>query len=44
LEAILDEIRNTRDVVLARIMEEQGASWQIGDLETGRRPDLGGLR
>jgi DNA-binding GntR family transcriptional regulator len=44
LEAILDEIRNTRDVVLARIMDEQGASWQIGDLETSRRPDLGGLR
>ncbi len=39
LEAMLDEIRDTRDVVLARVMEEQGASWQIRDLETGRRPD-----
>lgn len=40
LEAMLDEIRSTRDVVLARVMEEQGASWQIGDLETSGRPAL----
>ncbi len=44
LKAILDEIRATRDFVLARVMEEQGDSWQIKDLETDRRPDLGGLR
>jgi len=40
LKAILDEIRATRDFVLARVMEEQGDSWQIRDLETGRRQTL----
>jgi DNA-binding GntR family transcriptional regulator len=32
LEAVLDEICDTRDVVLARVMEEQGDSWQIRDI------------
>ncbi|MBE0409060.1 MAG: GntR family transcriptional regulator [Anaerolineales bacterium] len=40
LEAMLDEIRNTRDVVLAQVMEKQGAFWQIRDLETGKRQTL----
>ncbi len=43
-QAMLDEIHSTRDVVLARVMEDQGASWQIWNLETGRQPDLAGLR
>ncbi len=34
-EAMLDEIRSTRDVVLARVMQEQGALWPIGHVETG---------
>jgi DNA-binding GntR family transcriptional regulator len=34
VEAVLDEIRDTRDVVLARVMQEQGALWPIGHLET----------
>jgi DNA-binding GntR family transcriptional regulator len=36
LKAIIDEIRATRDFVLARVMEEQGDSWQIRDLEISR--------
>ncbi len=44
LQAILDEIRDTRDSVLARVMEEQGASWPIGDQETSRRLDVVSLR
>jgi DNA-binding GntR family transcriptional regulator len=44
LEAMLDEIRTTREIVMARVMEEQGAFWQIGDLEMGRRPAPEGLR
>jgi DNA-binding GntR family transcriptional regulator len=35
LEAILEETRSTREVILARVMEEQGDSWNIRDLETG---------
>ena len=37
LNAIIGEIRATRDFVLARVMEEHGDSWQIRDLETSRR-------
>jgi len=40
LKAIIDEIRATRDFVLARVMEEQGDSWQIRDFETSRRQTL----
>lgn len=40
LKAIIDEIRATRDFVLARVMEEQGDSWQIRDLETYRPQTL----
>jgi len=40
LNAIIDEIRATRDFVLARVTEEQGNSWQIRDLETSRRQTL----
>ena len=40
LEAMLDEIRSTRDIVLAHVMDEQGAFWQIRDLETSGRPAL----
>lgn len=39
LEAMLDEIRDTREVVLARVLQQQGALWPIGQLET-----VGGLR
>ncbi len=34
LQAMLDEIRDTREVILARVVEEQGAFWSIGHLET----------
>jgi DNA-binding GntR family transcriptional regulator len=37
LRAITDEIRTTRDFVLARVMEEQGDSWPIRDLKIERQ-------
>jgi GntR family transcriptional regulator, rspAB operon transcriptional repressor len=40
LKAMIDEIRATRDFVLARVMEEQGDSWQIRDLEISRPQTL----
>ena len=40
LKAIIDEIRATRDFVLARVMQEQGDSWQIRDFEASRRQTL----
>lgn len=33
LKAILEEIRGTREGILARVLEEQGDAWQIRDLE-----------
>ncbi len=35
VEAMVDEIRATRDIVIARVMEEQGASWPIRQVEPG---------
>ncbi|HBG74893.1 MAG: hypothetical protein A2X25_07665 [Chloroflexi bacterium GWB2_49_20] len=40
LKAIIDEIRTTRDFVIARVMEEQGDSWQIGNFETSKLKNL----
>jgi DNA-binding GntR family transcriptional regulator len=37
LKAITDEIRTTRDFVLALVMEEQGDSWPIRDLKIERQ-------
>ncbi len=37
LKAITDEIRTTRDFVLARVMEEQGDSWPIRELKIERQ-------
>jgi DNA-binding GntR family transcriptional regulator len=36
LETMIKDIQNTRDVILSRVMEEQGSAWQIGNLETDR--------
>lgn len=38
LKAMLDEIRDTREVVLARVMQEQGAWWPIGYVEPNPMP------
>jgi DNA-binding GntR family transcriptional regulator len=37
-EAMLDEIRDTREVILARVVQQQGAMWSIGHLETAGAP------
>jgi DNA-binding GntR family transcriptional regulator len=41
IQIMTDDIRNTAEVILRQIMEEQGSAWQIGNLETDRYYYLG---
>lgn len=36
MKAMIDEIRSTRDFIIARVMDEQGASWQIKNLDNNK--------
>lgn len=36
MKAMIDEIRSTRDSVIARVLEEQSASWQINNLDINK--------